>query len=424
MTKSNLKRNLSIAFLFLLTFFIIYNPEVSIFISIRSQYLVFLAALLISIGAMIKAVNVGYLNINKQLLIFCMTIMVASLYFAFRAGVSGYPNRLLQNNFIIVQIIVAVYIVNRLAKIGFTRENVLNFIFGVAMLQSFFCILMILIPSFREVALKLYYVGREENVFISAIRIYGISGDYTFFTPVFHGFLAALACILAVLKNYKYLFYVPFLLLAILLNGRIGLVVFVFGTLVGFVMIMFLKSNHIPKLIMYFFLFSFLLVICLNIIKVAAPSTYTWIEGGINDTINLVFNDQKTGNYAALSTSVNFPEGLGFIFGEGIRVYGGNALMYGFPSSDIGYVNDMFMGGLIYCAIQYSAIVAYCLKYPKEILTKDERLLNQVVAMVSVVTLLIANYKGEVMRSGIALLIVVIVKYILIKNFEKKGVEQ
>ena len=45
-----------------------------------------------------------------------------------------------------------------------------------------------------------------------------------------------------------------------------------------------------------------------------------------------------------------FPEGMEFVFGRGHRVYGEAAKQAGYTASDIGFVNDMFMGGLIYCA--------------------------------------------------------------------------
>lgn len=397
----------TLIFIYLYAFFVFYMPELNGILGIRSHILL-TGLLFILIPFFVN----GKLNVNKELFYLCVGIVISSVFFGVRALTSGNELRFLQNNFIIIQAIHISFIIKCLRQKGYTKDDQIKFILNIALFQSFICILMLIIPPFREIALNLYYNGKQENIYISASRIYGISGDYTFFTPVFHGLLSVVASVYAILKNYKYLYYIPFFLISILLNGRIGLIVFAFGMMSALLVLLF-RGKSISKIIIYVFSFIMTLTISLFLIKFIVPNTFYWIQSGLQDTLALFSDNKLSGNYESLlNTMLYWPEGTNLIWGEGYRVYGEFGLLHGKIPSDIGFVNDMFMGGILYIVLLYGAIIRFVLKKNKNT-NQSSRVLNIVLSVSMLTVLLISNYKGESMKSGLILLGVIYLKLII-----------
>ena len=352
------------------------------------------------------------LNINKHLFYLVLGILISILYFTIRATIANQELRIVQNSFILLQIIHISFLYLFIRKYGMKKDEIIRFPLNLGVIQSFICIAMIVFPSLKEIALDLYYNGRPENIFISANRIYGISSDYTFFTPTYHGILCTVAFVYAILKKWNYIIYIPFLLINILLNGRIGLVVFIVGVVIC-VLYLLLKGKSKSKIIAYMFFSIFALITVLSVAKYIVPNTFNWIISGFNDTINFFLDRELSGNYTTLFENMLFmPPNM--LFGEGFRVYAGNALEYGFNSSDIGYVNDLFMGGIIYIIILYLSIFNFIFTNGNNKNKKSkEFIINRAISYSLFFMLLVANFKGESMRSGLVLLIIVFIKLAL-----------
>ena len=110
-----------------------------------------------------------------------------------------------------------------------------------------------------------------------------------------------------------------------------------------------------------------------------------------NEARSLLINNQLEGTTKYLiSDRLFFPEGIGLLFGTGSRVFGN--LTQGVVSSDIGFVNDIFMGGIIYIFILYGA---YYMLIASSI-SKKQNLLK----IILVIALLVANWKGELFKNS------------------------
>ncbi|MGM0883312.1 MAG: hypothetical protein ACQEXQ_20035 [Bacillota bacterium] len=414
----NPKNNtLKLILIYIYAFYVIYMPELKSFIGLRSHLILVILLLIMIIPFLLSKRDVMIVK-NKHIFYLCLGIVISSVYYACRAAIVGSDLRLIQNNYIIVQILHVIIIINMIKRVGYGKEYAIRLLMNLGVIQGLICIGMVLFPSFRDIALNLYYNGENENVFISASRIYGISSDYTFFTPVFHGLLAVVAFIFAVFKSYKYLYYIPFILISILLNGRIGLIIFVFGTFIGFTLII-LKGKKLLKIIQYTFLFITIITFSLYFIKMVAPGTYSWIESGFEDTVLLFSTKELEGNYVSLfGTMLYWPEGISLLWGEGHRVYGEHGATRGFYPSDIGYVNDMFMGGIIYISLLYISVFKFLLV---KIRDNDNtfNVINDVLSIVLVFIMLLSNYKGESLKAGTILLGAMFIKLILMEEEHK-----
>lgn len=119
-----------------------------------------------------------------------------------------------------------------------------------------------------------------------------------------------------------------------------------------------------------------------------------------------------------MDTMLFFPEGSEMIFGEGHRVYPHYGRSKGYNSLDIGYVNDLFMGGLIYTFLLYGTILKFILKKSYKKVDNDisDIQIKTVVPIFLCIVLLLSNYKGESMRGGVILLGVISIKLILMQS--------
>lgn len=405
-----------VLFIYLYGFFIIYTPRVSeLYLGIPIEYLTtVLLGIVLFPYMLLKFPRFKKVYLNKRIVFLYFGIFLASCYFAFVASLTGNEIRILQNNFILVQIIHAVFIIDVLKMLGYAKDGMVKFLLNLALIQGIICIFMIIIPELKNVALSLYYLGGEENIFISRMRIYGISGDYTFFTPIYHGLLATIAAMYAVLKSNKFLIYIPFILTAIILNGRFGLGVFIIGTTFGYFWL-FIKGKQQVRIINYTVSFFILLGIVVFLLKIINPYTYDWILSGIESTINFILYGELQDNYKYLAGSHAYlPEGISLFFGEGHRVFGEHGSSRGYSPSDIGYVNDIFMGGIVYIFILYGSIILFVLSRScQNIKNQADYYILKILPIIFIITLLLSNYKGETMRGGLILFAVIFIKLAL-----------
>lgn len=404
-------------FLYILFFYLIYTPNLGVFIDVEfflSKYIVIPIMLFFFCSLwIIKNKNI---IVNKKTALLFIGIITSEIFFIIRAYIAGYDSftelRIVQNMFVIFHIMTFLFLFRILYEKGYSTHDLINLIFNVALIQAIICILMYIFPELKNLANKLYFEAVKNinnNIkYIITIRIYGISEEYTFLTQIYHGFLASFALILGILKEKKYNIYIPFFLIASVLNGRTSIIIFLVSAFIIIMLLLFNKKYY-KKAVKYTIYISAICIILLIIMLIFMPKTLDFIYNGLNQVIQYIINDQKLGNMKILIDDMTFwPEGLNFIFGEGHRVYG----LQDNQHSDIGYVNDMFMGGLIYIFILYGSIIIFLFSENK---TKDKKqnLINALFNIISIITLLLSNYKGECMKGGILLVMILTLKIVL-----------
>lgn len=408
-------------FVYVYTFFVIYMPRISdLFFGVQIEIFSVILLMFTSILWIIKCKSKNNLfKINKHVLWLFSGIIISSAYFSIRAIIGSYDIRLMQNLFVLVQIVHVLIITDLMKYLNFTAEKMIRTLLNLALLQGIITLLMIIFPNLKEIALSLYYVNLEENIFISRMRIYGISGDYTFFTPIYHGLLSGIALFYSVYRSKKYFLYLPFILLVILMNGRFGILVFLLAPIILAVYLLVKGKVNIRALRISFYT---ILVIGIGVfvIRLVAPYTYDWIVSGVMEVFNLVIYGEKIGNVDVLRDMLHFPKGVGFFWGEGHRIIGRDGRALGYTPSDIGYVNDMFMGGVVYVFILYGTIISFITKNGKKdsVTLKSEATLSSLISKYLLFSLLLANFKGEVMRGGLVLVGAIFIKLILMKSKE------
>ena len=373
-----------ISFIVLL-FFIIFSPPV---IPVVNTTLVTAAVLGILIFVKYKGQISDALKSSK-IMLFCLVFSLFLLYLALTTVVNFCLGNTVQlmhyvklwyRFFLIVPMsaVICLYIVLRTKELSYSPEKLCMCIIIATMLQFVLAFSALLFPSVKSFFIDIIYKNTGDGYldipWVMARRGFGFSNSFLDSFGFGMGIVAALPLFILKPENKKILLLIPFLLLISILNVRTGLIIAFLGVLTALphFFIVFKKSNK-PILILTV-ITAFALLICLLIIVyLCNPVTLGWIIEDVSSIAGTVIpeasnqilpdaiasnSDTTTAQVLFSSRFWNIPLGLTLIFGSGHTIFGA----VGFPNSDVGYINDLWMGGIVGTAILYSAFILIILQ--------------------------------------------------------------
>lgn len=239
------------------------------------------------------------------------------------------------------------------------------------------------------------------STYVQNLRLFGFSTGLTFGMPAVQAFLAIVALYMAINhkgNSIRYFIMVPLFAFSGIVNARTAIVIM--GVGLGALLFSFSDKGtaNIQRKALRIVGIIIIGIVCiaigLKLIKFLSPNTYIWIDEGISQ-ISRFFNRDTSSGYFSYVTNKDkwsIPNGLGFFFGTGIRVLNPNK--YG-VITDIGYVNDIYLGGLVYALLIYALIIKYtfqirmskCINCPG---------LSRFLSVFFIASFLVLNYKGYV----------------------------
>ncbi|MFK8245191.1 hypothetical protein [Leuconostoc mesenteroides] len=402
--------------LILLIFWGLYTPIANLIGSVATSLSFVVFDVLLFLYLVFSKIEIIKLVQKTKLLELLVAIFVASVYVAFRSAFSGNESRIFQNLQIEVQIIYFFELLLAMHyRFRYSKYEIMLFFLNVVMIQGLIAISMLFLTNFHNVALHLYYAGSTENAFISAKRIYGLSSEYTFTTPIVNGIFGVIAVFFSLKKSKLYLLYLPIILLLVLLNGRTGLVVFGIGSII----IIFKNAKRLSSLLILSASSALGIYLTFYLLKTLSQDTYVWIISFFSDTLNLI-NGDATGNYTQLG--MQLPKD-NLLFGYGFRIYDLNTILSNitiYQRSDIGYANDLFLGGIVYIILLYIPILFYVYLST----ANDNKFKGTGLSFFLIIALLIADYKGETMRNGNLLLLAITLSMLFRIPKRKKEIDE
>ena len=379
-------------------------------------YIIFLPNL-VSLSPIISIANVSVtlfiLNIiilNRKLVRWIQKVNILPIFIVYLCliiylVIIGLHN----NNFtfenITSELLFIIYIINILSfliyfrKIYGTNGSFSNYLINIGLFQAILIFLMLMIPAFKDIAVFLYSEGdtlRESLMELTAYRVYGIGSAYTFTLPLVQGFIALVA--LFKFDNtyeYKYFFYSLILIVSSVFNARTP--IFIYLLILSIYFIRYL-SNRINKKVFQLFVIIVLIVpIFFIIFSQINTEGMEWLLKGFKELTSFFLQDGATGNVAALTTKDHlfFPKGVTLILGLGFTISGQRGRNLIGRSSDIGYVNHLFKGGLFYTLLLYISHFTYFKKGYEDFYQRIS----------IIIYLLVSNYKGEILVNNIILIL-------------------
>lgn len=226
-----------------------------------------------------------------------------------------------------------------------------DLIIHVGFLQSIFAIIAFLVPQFQSWVIKimLLYGYKDVIVKLSGYRMFGLSYTFPYSMPIVQGVIACLSIYLGINKSAKYFIFAPLLIFSGIINARICIVI----TIIGVVLILFdslrLKFKKRYKILILVLGFMLLFNPISKFIEEVSPATFAWINEGTSELNNLTYGDTSGSYISYIMDNGHYTLPSNIYFGTGARVIRGNYTYH----SDIGYVNDIWLGGFIYAIIIY-----------------------------------------------------------------------
>lgn len=240
-------------------------------------------------------------------------------------------------------------------KRNYSIENILRMFLITGLIQALISVLALAFPAFQNLLVNRIVSLGYSDVWLQLtdFRLFGYSDALTYGTPVLQSFLGIISIFMALEYNKKYFYYTPFLIFSSIINARTSFVVLAIGAII----LIFTFSNYFKDHIFKFLLFSIFLYLVvtlfINIFSKFFPEILNWLILGINDFIGLFSGDVDEGYFSYLLDKNNYPLPNNLIFGEGRRTFENFS-----TATDIGYINDLWLGGIVYSLFIYG-ITAY-----------------------------------------------------------------
>lgn len=251
-----------------------------------------------------------------------------------------------------------------------------------------------------------YSVLSTEVIF----RSYGLAQGLNFEYGIIQGLIFGIG--LFYLKENKwYIFFIPLVIMSILINARTGILVIVLAAFFYFI-------KNFSYQIFSFIVISFLCLVYLyQYLENFIPyDTYIWIDGFFSEVNDIILGTNKAENdtLGTLLNSLVFPTTVqSWIIGSGHTLFGNQIG----PSSDVGYINQLAYGGLIYLFL--------LLKLSYNMLKKGYPYMDKILFLFIIVALLLANFKGGIFgTNGGAFKVVVLFSFVLFQTHQNKNISR
>jgi len=237
-----------------------------------------------------------------------------------------------------------------------TNKDFFTMVMFVGEVQAFCSVLAIFVPGIQRffVDRLIDYGYMDIYQYLSGFRLYGFAANMTFSMPILQSILLLIALNLSINGSPWYILSGITLAFSAVINARVSLIV----TLIGSALLLISSKLTVKKkfkLLVIIILSSYIVVtLFIPILINRFSDTFKWVFSGALE-INLFLRGQTNQGYFSYITRKDnypMPKGIGpMLFGKG-HITMGMSSMYG-VSSDIGYINDLWFGGIFYIAILY-----------------------------------------------------------------------
>lgn len=316
------------------------------------------------------------------------------LYVVLRTLMGGDPKFLIAHFFFLLDIFIS-YIVVYLA----IKKNVdfINTLLITASIAGIISCLCLFVPSIHEYLRNIQVINNDYLLEVS-YRGFGVGEGLTFTYGVVLGLICALG-ICNIKKHVWFLFFIPFVAVAVLVNARIGF----FPIMIA--LFLFLGSEHKISYVLYLFIFLCVLWIAWEVyIKNYFPGgTLEWIK----DFFTQIGEGTEGGTVGALLNNTIWPEDLfEWLCGKGRDVFDPSKAV----RTDIGYLIQLCYGGILYCLLLFLFVWA--------IFTPAYKAIPVTYMITLCLSIALVNYKGPFLSRNPAFLclIIIVIYYAQIKE--------
>lgn len=384
-------------------FLYVYNPMFSFIPVDVSLILVLLISTLIPyrLGVLWKVWT------NKFVLSAIILLLVAVVYSIMATILSGHNVVGLGHPYFVIRIgfelfVFCPIVINEMSK-NFKHNIEFKFfrvVMYIAVTQAVTVLLMLLSPDIRTFVFETLLSLREGHDKVTQIgafifRGYGISSGHLFGMPMFHAFACLVIFYLSTF-NRKYIFLLPIVILPILVNARVGLI-FIPIFVIVFIIFKYYDFKEIGQKALIFVMFFFGAVLffqALVLYNEAFSFLINWLATTITPSPDRGVGSSQT-LVALIERHIHYPDSFMYIFmGNGEYIF---ANPQSSVRSDIGYIQYLYHGGLLFSTFIYASFIILFLYAFSKTNTKGEKMLVLGIFML----LFLSHAKGNVFTPNV-----------------------
>lgn len=277
-------------------------------------------------------------------------------------------------------------------KYGFQIYDIIEFMIKAGILEGMIAIASLTFYDVQTFFVnKLYFIMNREVVdYWRTMRLYGWASGMTYSMPILAAAVGILAVEYSIKRKSKYLLAAPVIWIAGILNARTSMVVIIVGFACVLLSINYYREterNRGYKLVLILGVFLGFIFLLLSIW--GNDQLVLWVKNGISEIGKLLLGE-RTGYFSSIgiiSNTLETPQNI--FFGQG-KVG---------TRSDVGYIRDLWLGGLLYVIPMYLLFVYLIYKMAQKVKIYD-RSLSRGVFVFFTFTIFIVNIKGQIISAN------------------------
>lgn len=282
-------------------------------------------------------------------------------------NISHYVSTINRYGVLVVTVsICAVFFICSMSKKRYGLDFCIECLINAGIIEGVLAILSFLSPSVKNFFIFLMEKFSDPSLYSNrwyiTVRSYGFASTLVDVFGMGIGILAGICFFYGVNRKRKYIFVSLIIATATLLNSRTGLIIYVISIIITIFFTF--KKENVRKMISILISLFLMFIFASEVIKLMSTNEYTasWVNSGIDSIINFINGKSSAGNNndaMSLLFQQNFwklPSFPRIIFGTGHSLYEAE----GYSHSDVGYVNELWLYGILGCILLYGEIIKLC----------------------------------------------------------------
>lgn len=306
-------------------------------------------------------------------------------------------------------LICILYIIIKCKEYKLKIEDLIFSFVLCGMLEFAIALVAFLIPVIHKILVDTMYYLTQNDILLRPDlvkrRFYGYANDMLDSFGYGVGLMAVLPVILSFrTQKIRYLFFTPCLLFLTFINARTGLFIFAIGFVCVIPMFFMMSKKSQFKFFITFLGLILLLGLLLGVVYVLNRTAFVTSLTDILSIFKFIFKGERRAHGYDTASVLFDPIGwylpanwVSLLFGTGHTIFS----VSGFQNSDVGYINDLWLVGIIGTLILYSTFILLFYKIWK--CSKD--LLNKTVALMLLTSLMLFQIKGRAIMANTGLLL-------------------
>lgn len=384
----------------LIVYIFVHNPLLTLLHGIGAVKVLYLFTIVVAVtaySAYNRIISFFYKEL-RLLLVMYFYILICTLVGPYESNFAYRGLVLLIEEFFVPLAIVLYF-----RRTNVSYQSFIRIILIVGVIGALVSSVCLFVPSINDYFKTFIVVVQQDSYLANALfRGYGISDELTYSYGIVQGFIFSIG--LLNLKNEKwFLFFMPLIILSILVNARTGFLFVLLGV------VLYIVSNHISKSVLLGGIMTLVVVYLLpTVIPLIAPQTMDWISDFFSE-IGLIFRNKNLSESSTLNTLAGqmaiWPDNLfQWVFGRGYYMVGRTNE----TNTDVGWFLQLNLGGVVYILLLFSLLLSLYKKLKSQEYSKC-------IVFLYIGAIVIANTKGDFLyNSGSFRMLLLFVYYTII----------